>query len=221
MSVFADISTGFYHECRPYAVLEKYYAYITPAIALFSEGERLELEKSPLETSTVIKHLDRIYSLISRLREVEARQAKQTGQKANEAAMQEPFGGPPPAPTVNRLHSALNTSDDPESCHRLIQPKFAGNGRTHPPRESKLPATILLMGKVAMKQAGTQTVDTAIMDVNESSEQDGMTEDTLQDKTDGWNLVEATDGAMKLEEDVAEQLDGEGKSENAEWDLCD
>lgn len=201
--------------------MEKYYAYITPAVALFSEGERLELEKSPLETSTVIKHLDRIYSLISRFREVEARQAKQTGQKANEAAMQEPFGGSPPAPIVNRLHSALHTSDDPESCHRLIQPKFAGNGRTHPPGESKLPTTILQMGKVAMKQAGTQTVDTAIMNVKESSEQDSMTEDTLQDKTDGWDLVEATDGATNLEEDVADQLDGEGKSENAEWDLCE
>ncbi|KAI4223892.1 MAG: hypothetical protein LQ349_007345 [Xanthoria aureola] len=189
--------------------------------ALFSEGERLKLEKSPLETLTVLKHLERIGNLISRLRGAEVRQAKQTEQKAKKTAMQEPFGGPPPAPAVNSLHSALNASADAESCHRLIQPKFAGNGATDPPRESKLPATSLLMGKVATKQAGTQTVDTAIMDVKESSEQNGMTEDTLQGKKDGWNLVQATDGAMNLEEDVAEQLDGQGKSENAEWDLCE
>ncbi len=194
---------------------------MTPAVALFSEEERLELEKSPLEALTVLKHLERIRNLISRLRGAQTHQVKQTEQKANKAAMQEPFGGPPPARIVNSFQSALNTSNDPESCHRLIQPKFAGNGATDPPRESKLPATSLLMGKVATKQAGTQTVDTAIMDVKESSEQNGMTEDTLQDKKDGWNLVEASDDAMNLEEDVAEQLDGEGKSENAEWDLCE
>lgn len=192
---------------------------MNPTVALFSKEERLELEKSPLEASTVLKHLERVRNLLARLRGAQTHQVKQTEQKANKAAMRDPFGGPPPAPAVNSLHSALNTHDDPESCHRLIQPKFEGSGATDPP--SKLPATSLLMGKVATKQAGTQTVDTTIMDVKESSEQNGMTEDTLQDKKDGWNLVEASDGAMNLEEDVAEQLDGEGKSENAEWDLCE
>ncbi|KAL8750002.1 MAG: hypothetical protein Q9199_007342, partial [Rusavskia elegans] len=75
--------------------------------------------------------------------------------------------------------------------------------------------------QAAIEHPESKTLDTAIMGVKESSEQNGMTQNTLQDNQDVWNVVHITDGTVTVEEDVAGQFEGEGENEIADWDLCE
>lgn len=181
----------------------------------------MKLHKCPLEASTVTKHLERIRSLISRLRQAEADLEKQTEQKAKKTAMQKLVRGPPCLPTINDFRSALVTCDDTGFPNQSIESMFPWRGLTDPSRGFELPASISRMGKAAIEHPEPETLDTAIMGVKESSQQNGMARDALRDNQDGWNVVEATDGTVSVEEDVVGQFDGEGENENAEWDLCE
>lgn len=58
---------------------------------------------------------------------------------------------------------------------------FPWRGLTDPPRGFELPASMCRMGKAAIEHPESKTLDTAIMGVKESSEQNGMTQNALQD----------------------------------------
>ncbi|KAI4257209.1 MAG: hypothetical protein L6R42_005794 [Xanthoria sp. 1 TBL-2021] len=192
-------------------VTDKYYTNSTPAVALVSQADRLKLDKFPLDASTVTKHLECIRSLIYGLRQAEADQEKQSEQKAKKTAMQKPVGGPPRLPTVNECRSPLVTSDDTGFANQSMVSLFPWRGLTDQPRGFEL----------AIEHPKSKTLDTAIMGVKESSKQNGMTQNALQDNQDVWNVVDTTGGTVTVEEEVAGQFDGEGENEIADWDLCE